>query len=162
MHIANIVIGSLVLILFFIAFLKRADLPIAGLKASWQMFLNVLPMLAMTFILAGLIQVIVPKEVITRLLGKEAGFKGILLGCLFGAITPGGPITAFPIAAVLYKSGAGIGTMVSYMSAWSLWALTRMPMEIGFMGWRFTLIRFLSTFFFPPLAGWMAQLMFSR
>ncbi|RLA91982.1 MAG: permease, partial [Deltaproteobacteria bacterium] len=37
---------------------------------------------------------------------------------------------------------------------------SRLPMEVGIMGWKFTLIRVASTFFFPPLAGLMAQALF--
>jgi hypothetical protein len=30
-------------------------------------------------------------------------------------------------------------------------------MEVGILGWQFTLIRVASTFFFPPIAGFIAQ-----
>jgi uncharacterized membrane protein YraQ (UPF0718 family) len=66
-----------------------------------------------------------------------------------------------PLAAGLLRAGAGLGTMVAFLTAWSLWAVARMPMELGIMGWRFTLVRFACTFFFPPIAGFLAQTFFS-
>jgi len=33
-------------------------------------------------------------------------------------------------------------------------------MEMGILGWEFTLIRIASTFFFPPIAGLIAQTLF--
>jgi hypothetical protein len=58
------------------------------------------------------------------------------------------------------RAGAGVGTLVAFLTAWSLWAVARLPMEIGLLGWRFTIARLACTFFFPPIAGWMAHLLF--
>jgi uncharacterized membrane protein YraQ (UPF0718 family) len=71
-------------------------------------------------------------------------------------------MTSLPIAAGLLQSGAGIGTMVAFMTGWSIWAVTRLPLEIGLMGWRFTAIRLACTFLFPILAGLIANLFFSK
>jgi hypothetical protein len=51
--------------------------------------------------------------------------------------------------------------MVAFLTGWSLWAFGRLPMEVGILGWKLTLIRFASTFFFPPIAGWVAQTFFT-
>ena len=50
---------------------------------------------------------------------------------------------------------------VAFLTGWSLWALGRLPMEVGILGWKFTLVRLASTFVFPPLAGLMAQFLSS-
>ena len=78
-----------------------------------------------------------------------------------GGITPGGPYVSLPLAAGLLKAGAGLGTMVAYVTAWSLWAIARVPLEVGVMGWKFTFIRFTCTFIFPPIAGLIAKAFFS-
>jgi uncharacterized membrane protein YraQ (UPF0718 family) len=51
--------------------------------------------------------------------------------------------------------------MVAYLTAWSLWAVNRLPMEVGILGWRFTLIRLASTLILPILGGLIAQVLFS-
>lgn len=132
-----------------------------GFKATAKMFYQVIPLLVLSFVVAGFIQVLLPREIVIKFLGKEAGFKGILLGCIFGAVTPGGPITCFPIVAAVYKAGAGIGTTVAFVTSWSLLAVNRLPIEIGLIGPKFMLIRLASVFFFPPLAGLIAQKLFS-
>ncbi|GAJ08644.1 unnamed protein product, partial [marine sediment metagenome] len=73
----------------------------------------------------------------------------------------GGPYVSLPFATGLLRSGASVGTIVAFLTGWSLWAVSRLPMEVGILGWRFTLIRIASTFFFPPIAGFIAQ-MFSE
>jgi uncharacterized membrane protein YraQ (UPF0718 family) len=94
--------------------------------------------------------------------GGESGLRGILIGTVAGGLTPGGPYVSLPIVAGLLKAGAGVGTMVAYLTAWSLWAVGRLPMEFGMLGWRFTLVRLACTFFFPPIAGLIAQIFFSN
>jgi len=51
--------------------------------------------------------------------------------------------------------------MVAFLTGWSLWAVTRLPLEMGLMGWKFTLIRLACVFFFPPIAGLIANKFFS-
>lgn len=162
MNIATLVMVVIALILGVIAYAKEPPLLFSGLKAGGKMFWEVLLLLLAAFAIAGLVQVLVPKEFITRWIGEESGFKGILIACLAGGITPGGPYVSFPIVAALYKAGAGIGPIVAYVTAWSLWAGGRLPMEIGLVGPKVTLIRFVSTFIFPPIAGLIAQTFFSK
>jgi uncharacterized membrane protein YraQ (UPF0718 family) len=77
-------------------------------------------------------------------------------------LAPGGPYVSLPIVAGLLKSGASIGTMVAFLTGWSIWAVGRLPMEIGILGWKFTVIRLISTIVFPPIAGYIAHLFFSN
>jgi len=51
--------------------------------------------------------------------------------------------------------------MVALITAWSLLAVARLPIEIGLIGWKFTLIRLACVFFFPPIAGLIANKLFS-
>lgn len=157
---ATVVTGIICVTLFILAYFYEG-VHFLGLKIGIKTFLNALPLLIFAFVIAGLIQAIIPKEFILKWLGKEAGVKGILLGCLAGALTPGGPYISFPIVASLYQAGAGIGTIVGFISAWSLWQLTRFPMEIGLVGLRPALIRYASTLIFPPIAGLIAHYFFS-
>jgi uncharacterized membrane protein YraQ (UPF0718 family) len=123
--------------------------------------LQIVPLLILAFIVAGMVQVLVPTEIISKWVGAESGFRGILIGTVIGGFMPGGPYVAMPLAAGLLQVGAGIGTMVALLTSWSLWAITRLPMEVGIMGWKFTLIRLACTFFFPPIAGLIANRFFS-
>ena len=134
---------------------------IAGMQAGFRIFLSIIPLLFFAMIVAGMIQVLLPQGQISKWVGDESGFRGLLIGSLAGGLTPGGPFVSFPIVAGLYKAGASVGTLVAYTTAWSLWAVARLPMEVGILGWKLTLIRLICTSFFPPLAGYLAQTFFS-
>ena len=132
-----------------------------GLKSSMGMTLDVLPLLVFAFIVAGMAQVLIPREVLAGWVGEESGFRGLFIGTAAGGFIPGGPYVSLPIAAGLLKAGAGVGTMIAFLTAWSLWGISRLPLEVGILGWKFTGARIACTFFFPPIAGLIAHSFFS-
>jgi uncharacterized membrane protein YraQ (UPF0718 family) len=161
MLLSTVLIAVITAALFLAAAWKAQGLPTQALKDSWHTFITIFPLVACAFLCEGLIRYLVPPEWVQKWLAAEAGWRGIAIGCLAGALTPGGPYTSFPIAMVLLKAGAGVGTVVAYLTAWQLWSFTRYPMEIAFVGVPITVLRFAVTCFVPPLAGllahWLAQ-----
>jgi uncharacterized membrane protein YraQ (UPF0718 family) len=153
--------GILAIALLLWGYFRGQGEHVTGLKSTTTMLLEILPLLIFAFIVAGMVQAMLPQEAVSRWVGAESGWRGLFLGTVAGGLAPGGPYVSLPIAAGLLRSGAGIGTMVAFLTGWSLWAFGRLPMEVGILGWKLTLIRFASTFFFPPIAGWVAQTFFT-
>ena len=160
MLIPTIIMGVIAIALLIIGYQKGGGEHILGLKSAGNLLIQIVPLLIFAFIIAGMIQVLVPQEMISKWVGAESGFRGILIGTVVGALTPGGPFVSLPIAAGLLRAGASMGTMVAFMTGWSLLAFSRLPLEIGLLGWQFTLIRLACTFFFPPIAGLIANRFF--
>lgn len=155
MFMPTIIMGIAAAVLVLVGCYKGQH--VAGIREAISMTMQILPLLIFAFIVAGMVQVLLPHDIISRWIGEESGIKGILMGTVAGAFTPGGPYVSMPIAAGLLRSGASMGIMVAYVTSWSLWAFTRLPMEIGILGVRFTLIRLISVMIFPPIAGLFAQ-----
>lgn len=154
----TVVMFIIAVALFIIASLQGEGKNVEGLKSAWTMTIQIIPLLVFAFIIAGLVQNILPRDVMSKWIGEGSGMRGILIGTLGGAITPGGPYVSMPVAAGLLKAGASMGTMVAFLTSWSLVAVARLPLEVGIMGWRFTLIRMMATLVFPPIAGLLANL----
>ncbi|HXV82187.1 MAG TPA: permease [Candidatus Binatia bacterium] len=131
----------------------------SGLTATGALILEIIPRMLAAFTLAGLIQAVVPQELIVKWMGHGSGVKGILIGMTLGGVTPGGPMTHFPIIASLFKVGVGVGPLVAYLTAWSLFGLQRIIMwEIPFLGPKVVAVRVAVSFFFPFLAGWLCEI----
>lgn len=161
MLIPTIIMAIFAIILLCIGYSKGQGQHIIGLKYALRITVQILPLLIFAFVMAGMIQTLLPRELLSKWIGEESGLRGIFIGTIAGGITPGGPYVSLPIVAGFLRAGAGVGTMVAFVTAWSLWAVSRMPMEIGILGWKFTAVRLVCTFFFPPIAGFIAQLFFS-
>jgi len=161
MLIPTIIMGVIAIALLYIGYQRGGGEHLVGLKSAGNLLLQITPLLILAFIIAGMVQVLVPHEIISRWVGMESGFRGILIGSAIGGILPGGPFVSMPIVAGLLRTGASIGTMVALLTAWSLLAFTRLPIEVGLLGWKFTFIRLTCVFFFPPIAGFIANRFFS-
>jgi len=161
MVIATVIMGVLAIILVSVGYYKGGGEHVLGLKSAMSMTVQILPLVIFAFIVAGMVPVLIPHEFLSKWIGKGSGIRGILIGTVAGSLTPGGPYVSLPIAAGLLRSGASVGTTVAFLTGWSLWAFGRLPIEVGIMGWKFTLIRMVSTFLFPLIAGLIANRLFS-
>ena len=158
----TIIIGLIAGTLILVGYLRGEGQHIIGVRTAGNMTIQILPLLVGAFAVAGMAQVLMPHDILAKWVGGESGIRGIILGTVAGGFAPGGPYVSLPIAAGLLRAGASVGTMVAFVTGWSLWAVSRLPMEVGIMGWKFTLIRLACTFFFPPLAGLLANRFFSN
>jgi uncharacterized membrane protein YraQ (UPF0718 family) len=156
MDAATFIMIVLAVILTVVAYF-RGGVHVVGLRLGARTIWDNLLILLASFAVAGLARVLIPKELISQWLGTQAGLKGILLGCIAGGLVPGSPYSVFPIIASFYEAGAGVGTIVGFVTAYSLWSVSRLPLEVGIIGPKVTLARYLSTLIFPPIAGLVAQ-----
>lgn len=150
-------------IMLIVVYWKSPAAANKGLNATGVLIIEILPRMVAAFTLAGLIQAIVPQEMIVSWMGQGSGLKGILIGMTLGGLTPGGPMTHFPVVASLYKIGVGVGPLVSYLTAWSLFGLQRIIMwEIPFLGAKVVVLRVGVSFVFPFFAGWLCELIWGK
>lgn len=150
-------------IAFIAIYAKSPQAATKGLGAAGSLMLEITPRMIAAFILAGLFQAIVPQEVIVRWMGHGSGSKGILIGMTLGGLTPGGPMTHFPVIASLFKMGVGIGPLVAYLTAWSLFGMQRVIMwEIPFLGPKVVAIRIAVSILFPLICGWLCQVIWDK
>lgn len=162
MLVSMLIMGALAIGLLAFGYFRGKGEHLEGLKQTKDMVIEVFPLLIFAYIVAGMVQVLVPQDAVSKWLGRESGFRGIIIACVAGGLTPGGPFVSLPVATGFLRAGAGVGTIVAYLTAWSLWAGGRIPLEIGIIGLRFTLIRVICTFFFPPIAGLIGRTLFER
>lgn len=155
--ITTFIIGILTLVVFLIAYQKNKHL--LGLEIAKSLTLKTLPLILITFILVGLIQAMVPQNLISSWLREASGFKGILIGSVIGMIFPGSPYVFLPVLAGIYKIGGkeSIPVIVSIYSAKFLIGINRLPFELGILGPKFTFIRIIATAFLAPLSGIISQ-----
>jgi uncharacterized membrane protein YraQ (UPF0718 family) len=159
---ALIVMVVLAVVLAVVAYLKDPGLPWIGARHGFAMLWFVLPRLVPALILAGLLQVLVPQEVVVRYFGREGGLRALVIASIAGVLTPGGPMVSVPFMVALANSGMAMPPLVAYMTSWSLFGMQRIiAWEAPLMGWHFVALRVASSLAFPVLAGWLVGVLFS-
>ena len=155
---STIVLAAAAVVLAGLAYLKDPGLPLLGVKNGFSMLGFVLPRMVVALLLAGLMQVLVPQDFVSRHFGQGGGLRALLLATLAGVVTPGGPMVTMPFMVALANSGAALSSLVAYMTAWSLFGLQRIiAWEAPIMGWRFVFARVVPSLAFPMIAGWLVS-----
>ena len=122
---------------FFMDFSPGVEIGKNLMDFSISMFMVLPP----AFILIGLFDVWVKKETIEKHLGKDSGIKGYLWVILLSGTTVGGIIVAFPVAYSLYKKGARLSVIFTYISASAIGRIPMTIFEASFIGIKFSIIR---------------------
>ncbi|OGL09479.1 MAG: hypothetical protein A3F92_12215 [Candidatus Rokubacteria bacterium RIFCSPLOWO2_12_FULL_71_22] len=160
---STLVLAVLAVALAVVAYVKDPGLPALGARNGVAMLWFILPRLIPALLLAGLVQVLVPQQVVSRYFGREGGMRAILIATVAGVVTPGGPMVSVPFMVALAHSGAAMPPLVAYMTSWSLFGMQRIiAWEAPLMGWRFVIVRVLPSLAFPVIAGWLVAVFYNE
>jgi uncharacterized membrane protein YraQ (UPF0718 family) len=102
---------------------------------------DMLKVLPCAFLLVGLFEVWVKRETVERHFGEQSGIRGYLWAVLLAGTIVGPLYVALPLAHSLYRKGARLSVIFTYIGAS---AICRIPMtifEASFLGLKFTAIR---------------------
>jgi uncharacterized membrane protein YraQ (UPF0718 family) len=125
-----------------------------SMESDFQLVLSVAPKLGLALLIAGFVQTLVPRDIVARFLGEQAGLKGVTLATGLGFVTPGGPMTSFPMVNALYDAGTGRGALIAYLTAWSTLGFQRILVwEIPLLGMEFAILRQVASIPLPFIAA---------
>lgn len=158
---ATLILAAVAAVMLVVARHKEPGLASKGLMLGLKSLSAQLPLLLTAFLLAGFVEALVPAEVVQRWLGVGAGFKGILIGSMAGAMLPFGPYVVFPMAAAIRAAGAGEATIIAFSTGWMMWSSNKLAYEMATLGPGFSWRRLALLGLFPPLAGVLALLFVS-
>lgn len=159
MLIVLIVLGALLLVLVGLAFWRGEETLGLGARHTGSQLLRMAPVIVLALAIAGFAEALLPKAFVEHWLSEQSGWRGIVLAWVAGALTPAGSIIGLPLVAGLHRLGVGVGVLVTYMTSFALLSFVRIPLEVGFIGWRLTSLRIIASLALPPLAGLLARLL---
>lgn len=107
----------------------------------YSFFKEMILFLPVMFILIGLGDVWINKEKVEKHIGENSGFTGVMLVILLSMAQVGPLYGAFPVTYLLWKKGASIRNIFIYIGAFSTIKIPMIAFEIGFLGWKFSLLR---------------------
>jgi uncharacterized membrane protein YraQ (UPF0718 family) len=161
--VALVVLCALVLLALALSLWKGGwQLTFSGLTRSVQIVEKVWLRLLLGFFLGGCIQVLIPKELVSKWLGSGSGLKGIFIGSYLGIFAAGGPYVWMPVVASIYKSGANIGPVISMITARGILGFQMLVVwQIPFFGVELSMARYIPCLAVPPIVGLLGQAVFS-
>lgn len=147
-----------IVILFVAVFLtilnpQRAEL---SLIKAFSTYINLLLVIISVAFLSGFISEVVSKETIKKFVGKESGFRGVLLGAIFGTLMVGPAYAFFPFFKEMINKGAKVRVIATTMGAWAI-KLPWIPFAVAILGWKYVLLLNLFVFIYAILSGLVVE-----
>jgi len=124
------------------------DIFVHFVQTLLEYFIEILPYLAVGFLLSGLIHEFVPTHWVEKYLGGR-GIKPILYSTFTGAVLPICCLGSLPVAVSLHQKGARLGPVLAFLVATPATSITALLVCYAFLGIRFTVF----IFFAVILAG---------
>lgn len=130
-----------------------------ALKKAWKAFENILPEFLVVILLVGILMSVINPELISKIIGADSGWFGVLLASVVGSITLIPGFVAFPTAALLLKGGAGYMQIGAFISTLMMVGIITIPVEIKYFGKKITYLRnllaFIFSFIVAGIIGWV-------
>lgn len=153
------ILYGVTVLLLAVSFFKDKKKTIMSLKKAWKAFENILPQLFVVLIFIGVLLAILNTEVISKLIGADSGWYGVLLAAAVGSVTLIPGFVAFPMAALLLQGGAGLMQIGAFVSTLMMVGVVTLPVEMKYFGKKATILRnvlaFIFSFFVTGVIGWV-------
>jgi uncharacterized membrane protein YraQ (UPF0718 family) len=137
----NSIIFVLTIVLLVLSFIKNKKKTKMALIKAWKSFENILPQFLSILIIIGIMLSVLSPETITKLIGQQSGGLGMGIAAIIGSITLIPGFIAFPLAAALLKSGAGLMQIAVFVSTLMMVGIVTLPVEIKYFGKKTTFLR---------------------
>ncbi|QVK17667.1 permease [Mycoplasmatota bacterium] len=151
----NITFYIITLFLLGLSYYKDKRKTKKALKKAWKAFENILPQFLGVIVLVGILLAIFDAEFISKIIGSESGWYGVLISAVVGAITLIPGFVAFPTAALLLENGAGYMQIGAFVSTLMMVGVVTAPVEVKYFGKRLTIARNILAFLFSFIVAYI-------
>jgi uncharacterized membrane protein YraQ (UPF0718 family) len=127
----------------FVLTIFNPELGIKALSVTGYSLKEMIFVIPPIFILLGLLDIWVPREIMVKYMGEGSGIKGILLAIFIGSAAAGPLYGAFPVAAVFMKKGVKFSNVMIFIGAWSTTKIPMLLFEMAALGTKFAMTRLL-------------------
>ncbi len=125
--------------------------------ALWETTLKMAPWLLGGFLAAGLLSLVVTPELVSRHLGRRAGWRAIVLSVLLGVPLPLCSCGVLPVAVGLRKGGASKGATAAFLISTPQTGIDSFFATYSLLGWAFAVIRPLVATISGLVGGWLVD-----
>ncbi|WP_297131082.1 permease [Terrisporobacter sp.] len=144
-----------------ISYIKNKEKTKIAIKKGLSSFENIMPQFFTIIIVIGILLSIIDTDTISKIIGSNSGFLGVLLASVAGSITLMPTFVAFSMANSLLISGAGYAQVAALVSTLTMVGVMTFSLEAKYMGKNIALIRNILAFLFSFIVALFVEAVFS-
>ena len=152
---SNYILYVITILLLVISYYKDKKKTKMAMKKAWKAFENILPEFLGVIMLVGVLLAVLNPQVISKIIGNNSGWFGVVIAAIVGSITLIPGFVAFPTAAMLLQNGAGYMQIGAFLSTLMMVGIVTMPVEIKYFGKKLTILRNLFAFIFSFIVAYI-------
>lgn len=119
---------------------------VKALKAAWNMFVKIFPLLLVTLILVSVTLYFLPYHVIAKYLGTSDVLVGAIAASVVGAISLLPGFITFPLCGLLLNQGVSYTVLAAFTTSLMMVGIVTFPLEKKYFGTKLTIIRNITSF----------------
>ena len=112
-----------------------------ALDLGTRRLLKILPAFVTMMIFFSVTITLLPEEVIARLIGRESGWRGVVVASTLGSIVFMPGFIAFPLSGALLKQGVPYAVLAAFTTTLMMVGMVTYPVERQYFGRGVTIIR---------------------
>lgn len=155
---SNYILYGVTVLLLILSFIKDKNKTKKSLLKAWKAFENILPEFLVVILFVGVLLAVLNAEVISKIIGTDSGWFGVILAAIVGAVTLIPGFVAFPTAAMLLQGGAGYMQIGAFISTLMMVGIVTFPVEIKYFGKKTTILRNILAFAFSFVVAFVIGL----
>lgn len=152
---SNYILYGITIFLLIFSYYKDKKKTNMALKKAWKAFENILPEFLTVIMFVGVLLAVLNPQVISKIIGNNSGWFGIIIAAVVGAVTLIPGFVAFPTAAMLLQNGAGYMQIGAFVSTLMMVGIVTMPVETKYFGKKLTILRNLFAFIFSFIVAYI-------
>ena len=147
-YLTIIIVNLIAFIWLIFSLIKDKNKTKESLKIALKTFFKTLPIIIIIIIFIGFLLGFLPPDIISKVVGEQAGFLGILVTAVLGSVLFVPALISFPLAASLLNGGASIMSVAAFITTLTMVGVVTLPLEIKEMGKKITILRNVFSFVF--------------
>ena len=151
----GIVLYILAFILLILSFFKDKSKTLKAIKLAFKSFESIMPQFLGLIIFIGLILAILNPETISKLIGSDSGFLGVLISSAIGSIALMPTFVAFSTGNSLLQNGAGFAQVGALISTLTLVGVMTLSLESKYIGKKAAFLRNFIAFLFSFIVAFI-------
>lgn len=144
----SLILYIIAILLLTFSFFKNKSKTTLALKTASKSFENIMPQFLGIIVTVGIILSLLNPNMISKLIGSNSGFVGILIASLIGSITIMPTFVAFSTGNTLLSSGAGYPQVAALISTLTMVGIMTFSLESKYIGKKAAFLRNFIAFLF--------------
>ena len=149
----SLILYCLSILLLIISFIKDKNKTKSAIISAVKSFENILPQFLFIIVTIGIILAFINPNTISKIIGSNSGFIGVILSAILGSITMMPTFVAFSLGNTLLLNVAGYSQVGTLVSTLVLVGMMTYTLESQYIGKRAAFLRNFIGFLFSILAG---------